>query len=187
MTHGVYSLTPTRSYAEAAEEVSQLEDALTSSDNALLALKATLVYELERLDVLAPTSNHLEDDMEAYVAEVSELDDSPLSPPEARWLAREFAGWLDPLTKIDKAVGRVSDTAPKIFGAHKARAETAAKLAESQGTGYALQIIQIARRVFHEISDPDVIAAYESALQREIFGPLRLEMPPPEMKPKDMT
>lgn len=178
VTHGAYSLTPTRSYAEAAEELAQLEDALTNSDNALLALKALLVYQLGQLDALAPRTNQLENDMGTYVSEIAELDATPLNLTEGRRLAREFASWLKPLTKIDRAVDRVADTAPRIFAAHKARAETASKLAEAEGTTYALKIIEIARGIAHELFDPALAETYELALKRELYGPLRLDPPP---------
>lgn len=178
VTHGIYSNTPTRSYAEAMEEVAQLEGILTNSDRALIALKAVLVYQLGQLDGLAPETNQLEGDMEAYVAEAAELNTEPLTPTEARRLARQFAGWLRPLSKIDKAVNRVSDTAPKVFAAHKARAETEAKLAEARGLEAFVTLNQTQRAIIHALTpDRGMIDAYEDALRREIYGPNHLEVP----------
>lgn len=178
VTHGTYSLTPTRSYSEAAEEVASLEDILTSSDSALIALKATLVYELGRLDALTPDVGRFEDSLEAFVADVAELDTDPLTPAEGRQLAREFASWLGPLTALDRAVGRVSDTATKSIVAHKTRAETSAKLAETEGLAVFMQLNSVQRAIFHALApDKELTDAYESALLREVYGPNRLEVP----------
>ncbi len=182
VTHGVYSVTPTSSYAEVMSEVAQLEDALTSSDGALIALKAYLVYEIGRLDALTPDVKRFEDSLGQYVTKVATLNDDALTPTEARWFVREFASWLKPLSKIDKAVNRVSEGATKSIAAHKARAETRAKLAEVEGLTVFMQLNSVQRAIFHALGpDKELTDAYESALLREVYGPNRLEIPALDM------
>ncbi len=182
VTHGVYSITPTSSYAEVMSEVAQLEDVLTNSDADLLALKATLLIRLGQLDALTPEVARFESDLEAYVAETEKMDDGPLTPADAMRLARRFAGWLHPLSKIDKAVNRVSEGATKSIAAHKARAETRAKLAEVEGLTVFMQLNSVQRAIFHALApDKELTDAYESALLREVYGPNRLEIPALDM------
>lgn len=164
------------------EEVGQLSDALTSSDGALIALKAVVVYEINRLEALTPAVQAFEADLEAYVAETEKMDDGPLTPADAMRLARRFAGWLHPLSKIDKAVNRVSEGATKSIAAHKARAETRAKLAEVEGLTVFMQLNSVQRAIFHALApDKELTDAYESALLREVYGPNRLEIPALDM------
>lgn len=119
-------------------------------------------------------------------AEAAELDDTPLAPTEAMRLARRFAGWLEPLTALDRAVGRVYETATKSVVTHKTRAETSAKLAEAKGIDTAIKIVQIARQIVADLADSDLVAAYEMALAREIYGPLRLEPPAVTTHPMEL-
>lgn len=180
--HGVYSITPTSSYTEVMEEVASLEDMLTSSDRDLLALKAALVMQISKLDALTPDVKRFEDSLEQYVTKVATLNDDALTPTEARWFVREFASWLKPLSKIDKAVNRISDGATKSIVAHKTRAETSAKLAETEGLAVFMQLNSLQRAIFHALApDKELTDAYESALLREVYGPQRLEVPPLDM------
>lgn len=108
---------------------------------------------------------------------------SPDLVAEGVRLARQFVEWL---TSLNRAVRRVADGAMKNILAHKSRAETAYKFAEAEGVTYALQIVGAARRVVHGLFDPDLIAAYELALAREVFGLLRLEVPGIDTDPEDL-
>ncbi len=182
VTHGIYSSAPTRSYADAAAEVASLSDALTSSDRDLLALKATLVMKLAELEAHGPAVEQMEAVLERLAAEAAELDFDNLNPSEAMSFVRRFAQLQKPIAKLSGLVHQVSDVAGKGVVASKTRAETKSKLAETEGLGFFLQLLQVQRKIVHGLApDENHIAAYEMALQREIFGPNHLEAP--ELKP----
>lgn len=49
-----------------------------------------------------------------------------------------------------------------------------------------LWLIQLARRIVGELGSPDLVDAYELALARELYGPLRLEPPDPDLEPGNL-
>jgi hypothetical protein len=179
ITHGIYSSAPTRSYADAAAEVASLSDALTSSDRDLLALKSVLVMKLAELEAHAPAVEQMEADLERLAAEAAELDFDNLNPSEAMSFARRFAQLQKPIAKLSGLVNQVSDVAGKNIVASKTRAQTKSKLAETEGLGFFLQLLQVQRKLVHGLApDENHIATYEMELKRQIFGPNHLEAPP---------
>lgn len=179
VTTGVYSSQPTRTYSEAAAEVAQLEDALTSSDRDLLALKATLILRLNQLDAHAPKVEETETVLETLVAEAAELGAGDIAPEQAMRFVARLAGVLRPVTRLSTLVSQIADVSTKNITASKSRAETRAKLAEAEGLEVFLRLLAVQRRIFHGLApDDNYRESYEMALQREIFGPLHLEAPP---------
>jgi len=133
VTTGVYSTQPTRSYSEAQAEVAQLEDALTSSDRDLLALKAVLVQRIGALEAHAPAVQDVEAVLEALVAEAAQMDVNNIAPEQATCFVGRLAGVLRPVARLSALVSQVADVSTKSITASKVRAETRAKLAEAEG------------------------------------------------------
>lgn len=183
VSNGVYSSVPTRSYAEAQAEVAQLEDVLTSSDRDLLALKAVLVQRLNALEAHAPAVQDVEDVLENLVAEAAGMDPGNITPEQAMTFVGRLAGVLRPVTRLSALVSQVGDLSTKSVNAHKARAETRARLAEAEGLDVFMRLLAAQRRIVHTLApDDNHKEAYEMALQREIFGPLHLEAPALEIE-----
>lgn len=178
VTTGVYSTAPTRSYAEAAAEVAQLEDALSSSDRDLIALKAALVLCIGKLEAHSPKVERMDADLEALTAEAEQMDPDDITPHEALSFARRLAEVQKPAARLSALVSQLVDTATKSIQAGKVRAETKSKLAETEGLTVFLSLLSVQRKIVHELApDENHVAAYEMELQRQIFGPLHLEVP----------
>ncbi len=185
VTHGKYSITGTKSFGEAEEEVAALEDALTSSDRDLIALKAALMLKLNDLQNLAPKVQHAETELEALASEAAELLED-VTPDAARLWVRRLAQLAPILTALERITGQVVHVALSSITAHKTRAETAAKLSETEGITIALRVIQVARKIVGTLGTPDLVDAYELALARELYGPLRVEPPDRDRDPEDL-
>lgn len=179
VTTGVYSAVPTRSYADAAAEVAQLEDVLSSSDRDLLALKASFVMLLNKLEAHAPAVQEVETTLETLTAEAERMDPDSISPEQALSFVRQLAGVLRPVARLSTLVSQVADTATKSVTMGKVRAETKARLAESEGLEVFLRLLAVQRRIVHKLAadDQNHVDSYEAELQRRIFGPMHLEAP----------
>jgi hypothetical protein len=186
VTHGIYSTQPTRSFAECHAEVASLEDALTSSDRDLIALKSVLVMKLAELEAHAPKVQEMETTLETLTAEAERMDFDNLTPETAMNFVAQLAGVLRPVSRLSTLVSQVTDTAVKSITASKTRSETRAKLAEAEGLEVFLRLLAVQRRIVHELAadDQNHIESYEAELRRQIFAPLHLEVPELNLTPE---
>lgn len=178
VTTGVYSVEPKRTFAETQAEVAQLEDALTSSDRDLIALKSALVLRLGQLEDHGPAVEAMEAELERLMAEAARMEADSISPEQAMRFASRLAALRQPAAWLIKLTTEIADVSVKSVTANKTRAETRAKLSEVEGLHYFLQLLAVARKIVHELApDDNVRESYELALKREIFLPNHLEVP----------
>lgn len=183
-TTGTYSTAPTRSFADAQAEVASLKDALTSPERDLIALKSVQVMKLAELEAHAPKVQAMETALEALAAEAKGMNFDRLTPEEAMWFVRRFAQLQKPAARLSKLVSEVADLSTKSVNAHNARAQAKSKLAEAEGVRVFLMLLSVIRPIVHSLApDENYKATYELALQREVLGPNRLEVPPLDLEP----
>ncbi len=188
VTHAMYSTQPTRTFAECQAELASLEDILDNSDRDLLALKASLIVLLNRLEAHAPAVERMEAVLETLTVEAERMDADEITPHEALSFVRRLAELQKPAARLNTLIVQVTDATVKSVNANKTRAETKSKLAESEGLMVFLRLLAVQRKIFHGLApDENTVAAYEMELQRQIFGPLHLEAPALDNEVSDVT
>jgi hypothetical protein len=69
----------------------------------------------------------------------------------------------------------------KVITATKTRAEIRAKLAEEEAVAHFVELAKQITGIIWQMSPDDAwLDSYEARLKRELFGPLRLELPEPD-------
>lgn len=181
--HGIYSIQPTRSFVECQAEVASLEDALTSSDRDLVALKGVQVMKLAELEAHGPKVEEVERILEALALEAEGMDFDNITPEEAMTFVRRLAALLKPAARLSKLVTEIADVSTKSIHAHRVRAETRARLSESEGVAVFLRLLGAQMRIVRGLStDENAWRTYQMEVQRQILAPNRLEAPPLDLE-----
>lgn len=185
-THGLYSRRGLTNIRALMEEVRALEHDLDDTDHEMVTLKAVLWHLLEqaeRFEGHAATIEAAVGAVEAALAAAERGEDGApvLAAVEARAVARELARGHRFLSQLEGYAMRLSEAAVRVVTMAKARAETRAKLAETRALEHFIRLVVATRNVVWDIlPDAELVAVFEDRMRREILGPARLELPPPD-------
>jgi hypothetical protein len=173
--HGRYARDEPLEVAELIAELRQLEMDLDNSDEELLLLKATIQWLLNQNGKFAAQLEQVETLMsEAIPPLVKGITD----PKEMLETLGKFAAAARLIPAIQGYADKLGDHAYRVIGASKIRAETKAKLAETKALEQLVVLTQCVRGIIHDIvDDPEKLGVFEDRLDREVFGPNRLEKP----------
>jgi chromosome segregation ATPase len=198
VTHGLYSKTSTTSLQALREEVAALETDLDDTDGEMTTLRAILWFLLEQAERFSTKAETLETALEAVEgtleAAVIVKDGAPtgtgeLTVAQARQLGGQLAQGHKLIAEISSWTAKLLESNFRYVIAVKARAETASRLAQTKAVEAFLRLAQLNRNLIHELApNVEFLDAYELRLQKELFGPNRLEAPAnPRTPPEEMN
>lgn len=182
--HGLYAHTPLRHLQELREEVASLELDLNDTDQEMVTLKSIVWHLLNQAERMNRKADMLEAAVDAVerTLEVANIvrdgEEGELTPEQARQVAAGLAAGNKLLSGIAAWTDRLLDANLKVITAVKARAGVRARLAEEQAVQHFSELAaQITRIIWSMAPDDSFVDAYEARLRRELFGPLKLELP----------
>jgi hypothetical protein len=184
--HGLYARTALTSLHDLREEVAGLELDLDNSDAEMHTIKGVLWYLIGQAEKLNAKSELLEIAVEAVEKVLEEAvvtkDGQPgigeLTVAQARQVAADLAQGRKMLFEIGSFADRLLEANLKTISASKMRAETKAKMAEQQAVQHFAELAKRITGIIWQLSPSDEwLDVYEGTLQRQLFGPLGLELP----------
>ena len=165
-----------RSVHEIVAELEAMETDLDDTDGEMRVMRATLAFLLRqapRQDALAEAAERVKALLDARLESGSLAAGEALvlgrAVREASRLLRDAGSWSD----------RVVDVARSIVLAVKQRAETRARMADAKALDSVARFARIIRHIMWDMLDEDQLDVLEERLQREVFAPNGLELPPP--------
>jgi hypothetical protein len=189
VVHGLYSKTPLKSLADLREEVAELAGDLSNTDGELINAKAVVWFLLGQAEAMNAKTAMLETALEAVertleeavVIRDGEVGDGELTTAQARQIAAGLVAGSKLLGGIATWTDRLLEGNVKVIGAVKTRAEIRARMAEEQAVQHFVELTRQITQIIWTLAPDDAwLDVYEARLKRDIFGPLRLELPEPE-------
>lgn len=186
VTHGLYSRVALKDLQALREQVAALETDLSNTDGELINAKSVVWFLLTQAETMNKKATMLEAALEAVEATLEaavvtrdgEPGEGELSAAQARQIAAGLVAGNKLLAGIASWTDRLLEGNVKVIGAVKTRAEIRARLAEEEAVQHFVELAKrITGIVWSLAPDDEWIDSYESRLRREIFGPLKLELP----------
>ena len=176
VVHGLYSQRSLRSVHEIVAELEAIEIDLDDTDGEMRVLRATLAFLLQQ----APQQEALAEAAERVTAVLNtRLQSESLATGDALVLGRAVGEASRLLRDAGSWSDRVADVARSIVLAVKQRAETRARMADAKALDSVARFARIIRHIMWDMLDEDQLDVLEERLQREVFAPNGLELPPP--------
>lgn len=202
--HGLYSRRTRTDIQDLSEQVYETEGALENSDRELSLLKGTLWFLANQSETFVGkvgafevAAEEMQSVLDNYIVvkpgrgEDDTTGCGEMTPEDARIIGKNVATCFKLVTALESWVMNLADVNTKTINAHKVRAETAGKLAETAETKALAEfgrLLQLVRTVVFDSSPSDEwLEAFEARLERELYGPLNLEMPDKDVKPEDLN
>jgi hypothetical protein len=185
-THGLYSRTTLTSLQDLREQVATLESDLSNTDGELISAKAVVWFLLGQAEVMSGKTAMLETALEALERTLEEavvirdgqVGEGELTIAQARQIAAGLVAGSKLLGGIAAWTDRLLEGNVKVIGAVKTRAEIRARMAEEEAARHFAELAAKITQIIWSLAPDDAwLDAYEARLRREIFGPLKLELP----------